>query len=63
MTGRDLANLEAAIAMLQTGRTLGARELLAQVIRDNGGTVPPLPPPNGSPPPPAPEPEPMRASA
>lgn len=62
MTGRDLANLEAALAMLRQGRTYDARETLAVVIRENGGTVP-TPPTIGGPTKPTPEPAAMRLSA
>lgn len=61
MTGRDMANLEAAAGLLQSGRTALALETIVQVIRENGGTVPV--PPGGSEPPPAPQPDAMRASA
>lgn len=62
MTGRELANLEAVLTLLQQGRAGQARDMLAGVIRDSGGTVP-MPPPGGSEPPPAPQPGAMRASA
>ncbi len=63
MTGRTLATLEAAAAMLQRGQAYAALESLVAVIREHGGTVPT--PPDGASPPPAPRPEPaeMRLSA
>lgn len=61
MTGRDLANIEAAVTMLQQGRTAAACELLAGMIREHGG-VPPSPP-DGSSPPPKPDAAAMRMRA
>lgn len=60
MTGRDLANLDAAATQLRSGRAAAALETIEQMLREHGH---PVPPSGGSPPPPTPEPEPMRASA
>lgn len=40
MSPRDLANLEAALAALVSGRANAARRTLEVVLRENGGSVP-----------------------
>lgn len=43
MTSAQLATVEAALRLLTCGRTEDAREKLAVMVREAGGTVPPLP--------------------